>query len=55
MEPIVQRYEWNFIDEEDSFEQLFESLNVKGVREKKLQEGLEKIKFLLKLKKTKKT
>jgi hypothetical protein len=47
-------YEWYFIEEEEKFDQLFESLNLKGTREKKLQEGLKKIKGTIKLKKPKK-
>jgi len=47
-------YEWYFIEEEEKFDQLFESLNLKGTREKKLQEGLKKIKSTIKLKKPKK-
>jgi hypothetical protein len=46
--------EWYFIEEEEKFDQLFESLNLKGTREKKLQEGLKKIKSTIKLKKPKK-
>lgn len=47
-------YEWYFIEEEEKFDQLFESLNLKGTREKKLQEGFKKIKGTIKLKKPKK-
>jgi hypothetical protein len=49
-----QEFNWYFIDEEDDFETLLESLNAKGVHEKKLIENLKKIRFQLKLKKVKK-
>lgn len=49
-----QKYIWHFIDEEDQFEQLFDSLNMKGIREKKLIENLKKIRTILKMKKSKK-
>jgi len=45
---------WHFLDEEEEFEQLIDSLNLKGIREKKLHENLKKIKPSLKLKKGKK-
>ena len=45
---------WFFIDEEEDFETLLESLNAKGIHEKKLIESLKKIRFQLKLKKVKK-
>ena len=45
---------WHFLDEDEEFEQLVESLNLKGLREKKLFENLKKIKASLKLKKSKK-
>ncbi len=45
--------EWWFIDREDEFEHLYESLNTKGIKEKKLQENLKKIRTSLKLKKSK--
>jgi len=48
------KYGWSFIDEEDQFDQLLDSLNAKGVREKKLQESLRKIRFSIKMKKSKK-
>jgi len=47
------KYAWFFIDSEDHFEQLNESLNVKGIRERKLLEGLKKIRTSIKLKKGK--
>jgi len=45
---------WFFIDEEEDFETLLESLNVKGIHEKKLAESLKKVRFQLRLKKAKK-
>ena len=47
------RYSWFYFEREDQFEDLFESLNLKGQRERKLQENLKKIKDRLKLKKSK--
>jgi len=47
------RYSWYYYEREDQFEDLFESLNLKGQRERKLQENLKKIKDRLKLKKPK--
>lgn len=49
------KYVWFFIDDEDQFDQLFDSLNLKGIREKKLLENLKKIRIVLKMKKGKKT
>ena len=46
----VTRYSWFYYEREDQFEELFESLNLKGQRERKLQENLKKIKDRLKLK-----
>ena len=54
--PVVEtetRYSWFYYEREDQFEELFESLNLKGQRERKLQENLKKIKDRLKLKKPK--
>lgn len=45
---------WQYLDEEQAFEQLLESLNPKGIREKKLLESLKKCKERLKLQKSKK-
>lgn len=50
---LIENNQWMFISEEEKFEQLFESLNVKGIREKKLQETLKKIRISLKMKKVK--
>ena len=47
-------YQWYYYEREDQFEGLFESLNIKGQRERKLQENLRRIKDRLKLKKAKK-
>jgi len=49
-----QEFNWFFIDEEEDFETLLESLNAKGVHEKKLIENLKKVRYQLRLKKTKK-
>lgn len=51
-EPLEPKYSWVFYDEEDEFERLIEACNVKGIRERKLQENLRKIRDRLKLKKT---
>lgn len=40
-----QEYNWYFIDEEEDFETLLESLNPKGIHEKKLIENLKKIRY----------
>lgn len=53
-EKPVQKYKWFFIDKEDHFEQFFDSLNLKGIREKKLIESLKKVRLSLKMKKSKK-
>lgn len=53
-EVLDHKFTWYYIEDEDKYEQLVESLNPKGIREKKLQENLRKIKNHLKLKKTKK-
>lgn len=50
----TDQQKWQYLDEEQSFDQLIESLNPKGIREKKLIEGLKKCKERLKLKKSKK-
>lgn len=52
---IDHKFVWFYIEDEDKFEQLVESLNPKGIREKKLQENLKKIRVHLKLAKTKKS
>ena len=54
-EVLSHKFSWFYIEEEEKYEQLVESLNPKGVREKKLQENLKKIKNHLKLKKAKKS
>ena len=53
--PTYTRYYWAYYEREDQFDELLESLNIKGHREKKLQEGLRKIRDRLKLKKPKKS
>lgn len=45
---------WQYIDEEEKFDQLIESMNPKGIRERKLLEGLRRCRDRLKLKKAKK-
>ena len=45
---------WMYIDEDDKFEVLVESMNARGVRERKLLDSLKKCKDRLKLRKTKK-
>lgn len=52
--PTETVFSWHYYEREDQFEDLFESLNLKGQRERKLQENLKKIKDRLKLKKAKK-
>lgn len=52
--PTKTVFSWHYYEREDQFEELFESLNIKGQRERKLQENLKKIKDRLKLKKPKK-
>ena len=47
------RYAWFFYEREDQVENLLESLNIKGQRERKLHESLKKVKDRLKLKKGK--
>jgi thiamine pyrophosphate-dependent acetolactate synthase large subunit-like protein len=47
-------FRWVYYDEEDEFEKLVEACNIKGIRERKLQENLRKIKERLKLKKSRK-
>ena len=50
-EPIEPRYHWFYYEEEDEFEKLIEACNTKGIRERKLQENLKKIRDRLKMKK----
>lgn len=45
---------WYYLDEEAKLDQLIESLNIKGIRERKLLEGIKKCRDRLKLKKAKK-
>jgi hypothetical protein len=42
-----------YLDEEDEIEDLIDSLNIKGILEKKLIENLKKIRSVLKLRRTK--
>ena len=53
MVPTETHYSWFYYEREDQFDELIESLNVKGQRERKLQENLKKIKDRLKLKRPK--
>jgi hypothetical protein len=48
-------FRWFYYDEEEEFEKLLEGCNIKGIRERKLQENLRKIKDRIKLKKSKKS
>lgn len=48
------KYSWFYYENEDQLEELMQSLNPKGIKEKKLQESIKKIKDRLKLQKTKK-
>ena len=48
------KYHWFYYEDEDQFEALLQGLNPKGLKERKLQEGLRKIKERLKLQKPKK-
>lgn len=50
-----ETHSWYFLDKEDKFEQFFESLNPRGVREKKLIENLKKVRPSLKMKRSKKS
>lgn len=45
-------YFWYVLDTEEEFEQLLDSINNKGIKEKKLAENLRKIKFQLKFRKS---
>ena len=48
------KYSWFYYENEDQLEELMQSLNPKGIRERKLQENIKKIKDRLKLQKAKK-
>ena len=48
------KHYWYFLDREEKFEQFFESLNPRGIREKKLIENLKKVRLSLKMKKSRK-
>jgi hypothetical protein len=47
-------FKWYYYDDSAQFERLIEACNLKGIRERRLQENLRKIKDRLKLKKVKK-
>jgi len=51
---IEEKIQWFYYDEEDEFSKLVESMNPKGIREKKLHENLKKLGDRMKLKKSKK-
>lgn len=46
---------WYYYDEETQIDKLIEACNIKGIRERKLQEGLKKLRDRMKLKKGRKT
>ena len=46
-----QKSEWFYLDEEEDLKQLLDSLNPRGIREKRLTEAIRKIMPSLKLKK----
>ena len=50
--PAEPTFEWFYYEEEDEFEKLLEACNLKGIRERKLQENLRKIRDRMKLRKT---
>lgn len=52
---IEPQFNWFFYDDEDEFEKLIESCNIKGIRERKLQENLRKIRDRIKLRKSRKS
>lgn len=54
VEAVEITFKWFYYDEEDEFERLIEACNTKGIRERKLQENLRKIRDRLKLKKSRK-
>ena len=54
VDPNHMRYEWFYYEHETQLDQLCERLNTKGIRERRLQESLRKVKDILKLKKPKK-
>lgn len=51
--PIQEpRFFWVYYDEEDEFDKLVDGCNTKGIRERKLQEALRKIRDRIKMKKS---
>ena len=54
IQQVQYKIQWCYYDEEDEFDKLIESCNLKGVKERKLVENLRKIAERLKLKKSKK-
>lgn len=55
IQSVERIFKWLYYDEEEEFEKLVEACNTKGIRERKLQENLRKIKDRLKLKKSRKS
>jgi hypothetical protein len=47
------RFEWFYYETEEEFSKLLEACNVKGMRERKLRENLQRIGDKMKLKKSK--
>ncbi len=54
-QPKTYKFYWVYYDEEEEFDKLIEACNMKGIRERKLQENLRKVKDRLKLKKSRKS
>jgi hypothetical protein len=54
-DPREPTFDWFYYDEEDEFEKLIEACNLKGIRERRLQENLRKIRDRMKLRKTRKS
>lgn len=53
-EQTALTFAWYYLDEENQFDRLIESCNIKGIRERRLQENLRKIRERMKLKKGRK-
>lgn len=53
-EPQDPIFKWLFYEEDDDLETLIVTLNIKGIREKKLQDNLRRVQARSKLKKTNK-
>lgn len=50
----IKTFAWYYFDEEGQFDKLLESCNIKGIRERRLQESLRKLRDRMKLKKGRK-